>query len=489
MAIGFTPKYTEEIPLNGEGEQSFLVRTVEAVRQLGWKILQLSESGVIVYTDKGAFSWNAELRVTIKEEYVRIESTSVGSEMVDWGRNKKIVNQFLAAYNELASLSEEELSFKYELLKTDFVAPEDDVLKLPPATTAESIKEFFYVFRPVKGYTVTPVLMYLNILVFIIMAIAGVNIFEPSTESLLSWGANFRPLTLDGQSWRLLTNCFLHIGILHLLMNMYALVYIGLLLEPYLGKVRFISAYLLSGITASIASLWWNDLTVSAGASGAIFGMYGVFLAMLTTDHIEKAERKALLTSIAVFVAFNLLNGIRGGIDNAAHIGGLIGGLIIGYAFLPSLKKPRHAGLKFGTIALMGLLILMSSFVVYKRMPNDYGVYDRKFAAFTALEAKALAVYKLPKDAPREQLLRGLKEDGMDNWQKSLKIINELDKLNLPEVFHERNVMLKKYCELRIKSYDLAYKAIAENTERYKDEMTGYNVEIQNLLNELTAQK
>jgi rhomboid protease GluP len=489
MAIGFTPKYVEEIPLNAGEGQPFLVRSVEAVHKLGWKVLQISESGVIAYTDKGAFSWNAELRITIEAEYVCIESASVGSEMVDWGRNKKTVAQFLAVYNELEPLSPEDLSFKYELLKTDFVAPEADLLKLPPATTAESIKEFFYIFRPVKGYVVTPVLMYLNILVFIIMAIAGVNVFEPTTESLLSWGANFRPLTLEGQSWRLLTNCFLHIGVLHLLMNMYALVYIGLLLEPYLGKVRFISAYLLSGITASVASLWWNDLTVSAGASGAIFGMYGVFLAMLTTNHIEKTARKALLTSIMIFVAFNLLNGIRGGIDNAAHIGGLIGGLIIGYAFLPGLKKPANTGLKFGAIALMGLLVLTSSFVVYKQIPNDYGIYDQKFAVFTALEAKALAVYKLPKDAPKEQLLKGLKEDGRDNWQKSLNIIKELDELNLPEVFHERNVMLKKYCELRIKSYDLAYKAIAENTEKYKDEMLGYNVEIQNLLNELTAQK
>ncbi|WP_342328190.1 rhomboid family intramembrane serine protease [Pedobacter sp. FW305-3-2-15-E-R2A2] len=489
MAIGFTPKYLEEIPLNDGGRAAFLVRTVEVVHKLGWKILQLSESGVIAYTDKGAFSWNAELRVTIEEESVLLESVSVGSEMVDWGRNKKTVGQFLAAYHELESFSPEQLALKYESLKPDFVAPEDDLLKLPPATTAESIKEFLYVFRPVKGYVVTPVLMYLNILVFIMMAIAGVNIFEPATESLLSWGANFRPLTLGGQSWRLLTNCFLHIGILHLLMNMYALVYIGLLLEPYLGKVRFISAYLLTGITASIASLWWNDLTVSAGASGAIFGMYGVFLAMLTTNHIEKTARKALLTSIAVFVAFNLLNGVRGGIDNAAHIGGLIGGLIIGYAFLPSLKKEDDSRLKFGTIALMSFLILTSSFAVYKKMPNDYGAYDQKFAVFTALEAKALAVYQLPTDAPKEQLLKGLKENGVDNWRKSLSILKELDELNLPPVFQERNVMLKKYCELRIKSYDLAYKAIAENTEKYKDEMIGYNVEIQNLLNELTAQK
>ena len=123
----------------------------------------------------------------------------------------------------------------------------------------------------------------------------------------------------------MITNCFLHIGILHLAFKMYALIFIGVLLEPYLGKLRFAVAYLLTGVFASVASLYWHDHTVSAGASGAIFGMYGVFLAMLTTNLIPKSVRKGLLASIGLFVAYNLLYGLKGwGIDaNAAHIGGL----------------------------------------------------------------------------------------------------------------------------------------------------------------------
>jgi rhomboid protease GluP len=172
------------------------------------------------------------------------------------------------------------------------------------------------------------------------MLISGVHILLPENQDLLNWGANFRPMTLEGQWWRLFTACFLHIGILHLLLNMYALLYVGLLLEPYLGKTRFLAAYLISGIAASMTSLWWHDFTISAGASGAIFGMYGVFLALLTTNLLDKSVKKALLTSIAVFVGYNILNGLQpnSGIDNAAHIGGLISGLIIGYAFVPSLR-------------------------------------------------------------------------------------------------------------------------------------------------------
>jgi rhomboid protease GluP len=137
------------------------------------------------------------------------------------------------------------------------------------------------------------------------MAITGVNIISPDSESLVQWGANFRPLTLEGQAWRLLTNCFLHIGILHLLLNMYALLYIGVLLEPHLGRLRFAAFYILTCIIASTVSVSWHDLTVSAGASGAIFGMYGVFLALLSTNLIEKSARKALLASIGIFVVFN----------------------------------------------------------------------------------------------------------------------------------------------------------------------------------------
>jgi rhomboid protease GluP len=133
--------------------------------------------------------------------------------------------------------------------------------------------------------------------------------------------------------------------------------------------------------------------------------MYGVFLAMLTTNLIEKTARKSLLTSIAIFVGYNLIYGLKGGIDNAAHIGGLLGGLIIGYAFIPSLKKTDDNKLKFVTIGSLIILILISSFAVYKKLPNDIGAYDAKIEKFAAMEAMALEVYNLPPNTPNDQIL------------------------------------------------------------------------------------
>ncbi len=197
------------------------------------------------------------------------------------------------------------------------------------------------VFKPAKDYFITPIILNLNLAVFLLMAANGVSMAQPDSVSLLTWGANYGPLTQGGQWWRLLSSCFLHIGIVHLLMNMYAFLLIGAQLEPRLGRLRFSIAYLLTGIIASGTSLWWHSHTISAGASGAIFGMYGVFLALLTTDLVEKRSRKQLFASILFFVVYNLLGGLKEGVDNAAHLGGLIAGLAIGYCYVPRLRTER----------------------------------------------------------------------------------------------------------------------------------------------------
>jgi rhomboid protease GluP len=225
---------------------------------------------------------------------------------------------------------------KAEYVQKQNIYSEKTVPDVPAESTEVDIEgkdNFLSLLLPSKGYLITPLLVYVNVIVFAVMAMLGMDIFEPQIDILVFGGANYGPLTQEGQWWRLLTSCFVHIGIIHLLLNMYALMCIGKLLEPLVGKIRFIFAYLLTGIIASAVSLFWNPWTVSAGASGAIFGMYGLFLALLTTNLIPKKTRNNLLISIGVFIAYNLYYGFTTeGIDNAAHIGGLIAGLIVGFA-------------------------------------------------------------------------------------------------------------------------------------------------------------
>jgi rhomboid protease GluP len=277
-----------------------------------------------------------------------------------------------------------------------------------------------------------------------------------------------------------------HIGIIHLLLNMYALIYIGILLEPYLGKARFLSAYLLTGICASTVSLWWHDLTVSAGASGAIFGMYGVFLAMLTTDLVPREVRKNLLASIAVFVGYNLLNGLKGGIDNAAHIGGLLSGAVIGYAFVPGLQRPEKPAFTTNIIALLSVLILSISFMVYAQLPSNFKLIDEKMKVFMTNESMALEVFHLSDTTATADLLYEIKDRGIYYWNENVKIIKELEKLSIPDQVHERNLVLLNYCELRLKSYQLLYDAVNTGDLHKNDEQVKvYNQQIDLLLKSL----
>lgn len=201
------------------------------------------------------------------------------------------------------------------------------------------VKEFIDFLKPKEGYFITPIIIYLNILIFIIMVFAGLGFMSFKGQDLLAWGANYRPTTTNGEWWRLLTSTFLHGGLMHLLANMFGLLFVGIFLEPLLGRTKYLLAYLLTGILASCASLWWYEATVSVGASGAIFGLYGLFLALLLTKIFPPDFGKAFLTSTLIFIGYNLLMGLIGGIDNAAHIGGLISGFVIGLIFYPTLKK------------------------------------------------------------------------------------------------------------------------------------------------------
>jgi len=489
MAFGISPKHIQDIPLEQYTTEQFLVLALEAAQQLKWNIGYTSATGFVAYTSFSMSSMSEEVTVHIANGQAIVNSKCTGNQMLDWGKNKRNTEDFVKAFQHLKnSFTTEELERKYEELKPTFLSEEEALLKQPAQTPKEKIGSFFSIFIPIEGYFITPILVNLNILIFILMVSTGVDFMSPANESLILWGANFRPITLAGEAWRLITSCFLHIGILHLLMNMYALVYIGVMLEPHLGKTRYTTAYLLTGITGSLASLWWHDYTISAGASGAIFGMYGLFLAMLTTNLIEKAERNAILPSIALFVGYNLLNGVRGNIDNAAHIGGLLGGMVIGYAMIPSLKKPGQQTLNYLTISALTVFILASSFIVYKSIPNDIATYDAGIKEFVHTEAKALEVYSLPPNTPDEKYLQGLKE-GIDGWKKNIQLTDSFSKLDLPADMVTKNILLKEYSELRLKSYQLQYQSIVENTDQYQEELEGYNEEIEAIIKKIGGEQ
>jgi rhomboid protease GluP len=199
---------------------------------------------------------------------------------------------------------------------------------------AEGVAEFTLHLRAVTPRVwVVPALVCLNVGVYGLMVVTGVAPLSPTASSVLAWGADYGPSTLGGQPWRMLASMFLHFGVAHLGMNMYVLVDAGTLVERIYGHARFAALYLAAGVCSSFASLLVHPQLVSAGASGAIFGVYGalgVFLlrqrGAIPTPVVSRLSRVAI-----GFVVFNVLYSFTASnIDSAGHIGGLLGGAAAG---------------------------------------------------------------------------------------------------------------------------------------------------------------
>jgi membrane associated rhomboid family serine protease len=202
--------------------------------------------------------------------------------------------------------------------------------------------EFLVLLKLHKDWPATQILIYLNVLIFLIMFFGGYGFFNIQTKHLLAWGGNYAPFIKDGQCWRLFTSIFLHGGVVHLLYNMIALWLAGMMLEKKTGTSKFIALYLITGVCASIVSVIWHGQRVSVGASGAIFGLFGVLLTLIFTKRYAPESSKDLLIFVLIYAGSSLFMGMLGNVDNSAHIGGLLSGMLAGLFIFPSIPKAKN---------------------------------------------------------------------------------------------------------------------------------------------------
>ena len=296
--------------------EQYMTAVQKTAMQLHWFLAGVNGNVITYHARNNDYPPGEVITITVLKDKITISSKAVNEYYFNEQQNQVNADLFRTAIKKVAD----------ELEKAD--------RNLHPMH-----REKYGALVPSKSYLITPIIVYINTAVFVAMVLAGLSPLHPTAQSLFEWGGNMRQAVNAGEWWRLITYMFLHGGAMHIFMNTFALLYIGMFLEPLMGKIRFASAYLLTGICAGLMSIAIHSFSVGVGASGAIFGMYGVFLSMLTTNHIQKTLRKTLLRSILFFVVFNLMTGLQGNTDNAAHIGGLLSGIIIGYAYYPGITK------------------------------------------------------------------------------------------------------------------------------------------------------
>ena len=376
-----------------------------------------------------------------------------------------------------------------ELIQTkEIMESENEGLQeFEPVKHKIALKDLF----PQKNYLFTPLLIYLNTFVFIIMLFLGVNFFNPNVGSLLQWGGNIGFSTLNGQYWRLLSSIFIHSGIVHLFCNMFALLYIGTILEKTIGKGKFIFVYLVSGIMASVASIFIHSNILSVGASGAIFGLFGVLLSLLLFKEftINDFSKKSLYSTVGFFVLYNIMYGFNNeGIDNAAHIGGFLSGFLIGfvYYYLMKDKLPKA----FAYISIIVFFSAFSTLLLYNK-GKDIKMYNNVMNEYAVNEEKAIQIYKEDlNNVPNEQiplLKEKINKQGIVLWDTNICLIKRLQKNKYPQEVQNRLQIVFEYTKLRKKSYQILIQYFDNPTNELNLEYTNVLKQIEEKLNNLNG--
>jgi membrane associated rhomboid family serine protease/Flp pilus assembly protein TadD len=234
--------------------------------------------------------------------------------------------------------------------------PECRLVSESPAQRQPRISEYL------RRFPATTVFLAINILVFLAMWINHVSPTSPTADQLIRWGAcSGDEILSHNQWWRIITSAFVHIGAPHLIMNMWALWLMGTLAEAVLGSYLYAGVYLLCAIAGSLTSLFWNPLRVEAGASGALMGILGVLLSVLTFARlpVPKDVLRSTTRSLVQGAVLTLAIGLLPRIDNAAHVGGLICGLAVGFLLSLTRRADYTVQRPLRQVCLLVPLVLM----------------------------------------------------------------------------------------------------------------------------------
>ncbi|HLJ25160.1 MAG TPA: rhomboid family intramembrane serine protease [Candidatus Angelobacter sp.] len=229
-----------------------------------------------------------------------------------------------------------------------------------------------------RDYPITTVLMAINLTVFAGMLMTG----GFGSHNSFRWGANFGPLTLGGQYWRLVTANFVHGGFLHIAFNMWCLWSLGQLTERLFGRWQTFVIYVLTGVGGSMLSIAYDPQRWEVGASGAIFGLAGALLSGLKFGNLAVSEwqRRSAISSMVTFIVINFALGGFGNTDNMCHLGGFFTGLIIGLPLSATHRKNKS--LQIAMLLLTAFLLAAGA----NELVRTHGQFGRLFTAEYALD-------------------------------------------------------------------------------------------------------
>ncbi len=319
----------------------------------------------------------------------------------------------------------------------------------------------------------------LNVAAFLGILALGGGLFEINSAVHLAWGANYGPAIAGQQYWRLLSSAFLHFGLLHLVFNMMALYSLGGLAERLYGRRAFLLLYLGAALIGSLASVLFSpDRTVSAGASGAIFGLGGALAAfwLRNGEHVPLSVLKGQWINLAVFIGFSVYMALTAtGIDNAAHGGGFLAGAALGLMLGTPLDRPGTASWPRLGLGLAALLLTMA--LILPALPEPAYRYPAEQPVAEAIDAALHEDQRLDdlgrqmaaeRTMPPADYLRRVETELLEPWREVLRGLDGLEAR--PESrLAERLQAMQHYAGLRVALYEAYLQALRGDAAKQRE--------------------
>jgi len=343
---------------------------------------------------------------------------------------------------------------------------------------------------------VTYALVAVNVLVFLTAAVAGAEGFRPTAgaaATMIAWGSNFGPYTSDGDWWRLVTSMFIHFGLVHILANMVALVLFGAAAERLFGTMSFLLIYFIAGTAGSLASISWQPAVNSAGASAAIFGLIGALAAVefRAAGTIPRDVVRSLRTTTLMYGGYALVSGfMHAGVDNAAHVGGLVTGVLVGLALARPITGTSLGGgatvRRYALALPLGAAILGGGFTAAEHRSDSLqgdALYFRTTHWFTPREKGALVAFNelarrySTNNLQANEFASRIEADVLPVWVEAQSRFDGIDLRQSGPLYDEWQ-LIQEVVNRRLNAYQLCVSGLREDN---REEVASCNAELKRI--------
>lgn len=317
---------------------------------------------------------------------------------------------------------------------------------------------------------VTPMLMAFNVVAFVVLVLVTGSIDTPSVQTLVQWGGNVASKTVAGEWWRLLTTTFLHLTVIHLLLNVWVLAVVGYLVERLVGNIGFLLLYVISALVGSLGTSIWSPQLVGVGASGPIFGVCGALLALVLRQH-DSIPPEAYATHKGLLVFFFgsslVLGFVMPNSDNAASVAGLLAGFLCGLVLsLPSVAGTQASRPVRNLVAAgLGLLLVGGGALVAAVRNADVAAVQQEMERFVTVEQTvpaqvADALRRLQQEQlTREEFAQVIEREVLPPWREQRQRIDALR----PALPQPRIPIVQEYMRLREEGWELLAQGMRTN--------------------------